>query len=294
MGLPGRHRRRPRGVPRRSACGSTSRATSTCRATGPVVLASNHVSFLDFLLVGLAARRSRRARAVPGPARRLAATRSRRPLMAAHAARPGGPRPRRRRRTCGPGPCSAQGEAVGIFPEAGVSTSYTVRALMPGAVALARGDRCAAAPVAIWGPQRILTAHRPVDLRRGRPVSLLVGTPLYVDPATDLREGTARLGARAAGDARRPPGAARCTSRAPGERAPVAPGPPRRCGAHAAQARRSSRCRRARSPRRGPGPPGDAGRLAARVVVAGRQREPPVLVSTGGAPGSQTRRACRR
>jgi hypothetical protein len=42
-------------------------------------------------------------------------------------------------------------------------------------------------PVAIWGPQRILTAQRPVDLRRGRPVSLLVGEPRYVDPATGLR-----------------------------------------------------------------------------------------------------------
>ena len=92
-----------------------------------------------------------------------------------------------------------QGEAVGIFPEAGVSTSYTVRALMPGAVALARATGAPLVPMAIWGPQRILTAHRPVDLHRGRPVSLLVGEPMYVDPTTDLREGTERLGARVQG-----------------------------------------------------------------------------------------------
>ena len=60
-----------------------------------------------------------------------------------------------------------EGEAVGIFPEAGVSTSYTVRALMPGAVALARETGAPLLPMAIWGPQRILTAERPVDLRRG-------------------------------------------------------------------------------------------------------------------------------
>jgi 1-acyl-sn-glycerol-3-phosphate acyltransferase len=92
-----------------------------------------------------------------------------------------------------------EGEAVGIFPEAGVSTSYTVRALMPGAVALARETGAPIVPMAIWGPQRILTAKRPVDLRRGRPVSLLVGPPSYVGRGDDVREGTARLGVRLQG-----------------------------------------------------------------------------------------------
>ena len=66
---------------------------------------------------------------------------------------------------------------------------------MPGPVALARELGVPIVPMAIWGPQRILTAHRPVDLRRGRPVSLLVGPPLYVDPGTDLHRGTELLGA---------------------------------------------------------------------------------------------------
>ena len=39
-----------------------------------------------------------------------------------------------------------------------MSTSYTVRALMPGAVALARETGAPLLPMAIWGPQRILTA----------------------------------------------------------------------------------------------------------------------------------------
>jgi 1-acyl-sn-glycerol-3-phosphate acyltransferase len=67
---------------------------------------------------------------------------------------------------------------------------------MPGAVVLARETGAPLVPMAIWGPQRILTAERPLDLHRGRPVSLLVGAPLSVHPGTDLREGTARLGAR--------------------------------------------------------------------------------------------------
>ena len=131
-----------------------------------------------------------------------------------------------------------RGEAVGIFPEAGVSTSYTVRALMPGAVALARETGAPLVPLAIWGPQRILTAHRPVDLHRGRPVSLLGrGADGTSARTTDLREGTRTARWHACRAARRPADAARCTEpRAGGARA-VAPGPPRRA------ARRTRRTR---------------------------------------------------
>ncbi|MEO5709765.1 MAG: lysophospholipid acyltransferase family protein [Nocardioidaceae bacterium] len=166
-------------------------------STGPVVLVSNHVSFLDFLLVGLAARESRRD--VRFLARHDVWTNPvARPLMTAMRHVP----------VDREAPAAAylrartllrEGEAVGIFPEAGVSTSYTVRALMPGAVALARETGAPLVPMAIWGPQRILTAKQPVDLHRGRPVSLLVGPPSYVGPGDDVRDGTARLGARLQG-----------------------------------------------------------------------------------------------
>ena len=187
---------------------------------GPVVLASNHVSFLDFLLVGLAGRRSdRHVRFLArhevwgNPLVRPLMTAMRHVPVDRQAPAAAYQRARSLLR---------QGEAVGIFPEAGVSTSYTVRALMPGAVALARETGAPLLPLAIWGPQRILTARRPADLRRGRPVSLLVGPPVYVDPGTDLREGTARLGARLQGMVdvlqRRP-----VHQPAPGERAPWHP-----------------------------------------------------------------------
>jgi 1-acyl-sn-glycerol-3-phosphate acyltransferase len=163
-------------------------------AEGPVVLVSNHVSFLDFLLVGLAARRSRR------DVRFLArydvwANPVARPLMTAmrhvpvDRAAPAAAYLRARA-------LLREGETVGIFPEAGVSTSYTVRSLMPGAVALARETGAALVPMAIWGPQRVLTANQPVDLHRGRPVSLLVGSPDHVGRGDDVRDGTGRLGAR--------------------------------------------------------------------------------------------------
>jgi 1-acyl-sn-glycerol-3-phosphate acyltransferase len=159
---------------------------------GPVVIVSNHVSFLDFMLVGLAARRSRRhvrflarhdvwrnplvgramdaMRHVPvDPAAPAAAYLRARALLRA-------------------------GEAVGVFPEAGVSTSYTVRALMPGAVALAAETGAPVVPMTIWGPQRIATAHHRWDLRRGRPVTIQVGRPYAVAPGADVRAETHRLG----------------------------------------------------------------------------------------------------
>jgi 1-acyl-sn-glycerol-3-phosphate acyltransferase len=162
-------------------------------ATGPVVLASNHVSFLDFMLVGLAARRARRhvrflARhdiwdaAVAG-----ALMRAMRHVPVDRAA-----------------PAAAflqarsllrDGEAVGVFPEAGVSTSYTVRSLMPGAVALAAATGAPLVPVALWGAQRVLTAHRPRDLTRGRPVSVLVGRPQHVPADADPGRTMGELGA---------------------------------------------------------------------------------------------------
>lgn len=162
--------------------------------TGPVVVASNHVSFLDFLLLGLATRRSHR------PVRFLA----RHDLWQAPVM--GGLMSSMRHVPVDrDAPAAAylrarsllrEGEAVGIFPEAGVSTSYTVRALMPGAVALARETGAPLLPMAIWGPQRILTAHRSPDLTRHRPVSLLVGAPLHVGPEDDVRAGTVALGLR--------------------------------------------------------------------------------------------------
>jgi len=161
-------------------------------ALGPVVVASNHVSYLDFLLVGLAARGSRRhvrflARhdvwhhALAGPLmtgmRHIPVDRSV-PAAAYLRARA----------------LLRGGEAVGIFPEAGVSTSFTVRSLMPGAVALAAETGAPLVPMAIWGPQRIYTVGLPRDLSRGRPVSLLVGTPRYVARDADVVTETRRLG----------------------------------------------------------------------------------------------------
>jgi 1-acyl-sn-glycerol-3-phosphate acyltransferase len=157
---------------------------------GPVVLASTHGSFLDFTLLGLAAG-SRRVRFLARHevfdhwasgslmrAMRHVPVDRRAPAAAYLAARR----------------LLLDGEAVGVFPEAGISQAYDVRALMPGAVALAAATGAPLLPVAIWGPQRIATARRRTDLTRGRPVSIAVGEPVRVAADADVLAGTVALG----------------------------------------------------------------------------------------------------
>jgi 1-acyl-sn-glycerol-3-phosphate acyltransferase len=94
-----------------------------------------------------------------------------------------------------------EGEVVGIFPEAGISFSYTVRALMPGVAALARETGAPVVPASQWGIQRVWSVGREEvgrkprpSLRRGRPNVLALGPPLHVAPDADLGAATARLG----------------------------------------------------------------------------------------------------
>ncbi len=164
--------------------------------SGPVVLASTHISYLDFLLVEYAARpRGRFVRFMcrhdvwnrPAVARAMdsmrhvpvdresSATTYLRALRLLES-----------------------GEAVGTFPEAGLSHSFIVRPLMPGAAGLASRTGAPLLPVVLWGSQRLTTVdHTP--LRRGRLVDVVVGEPLPVEQGADPRETTARLGARLQG-----------------------------------------------------------------------------------------------
>lgn len=168
-------------------------------ATGPVVLAINHVSFPDFVFVERAAvTRGRYVRFLcrhdvwDQPAVGAAMDRMGHVPVDRETGAFAYLRARR---------LLADGQAVGVFPEAGVSWTWTVRPLMRGAVALARETGAPLVPVAVWGGQRIYTVtgdgeqtrHR-LDLTRGRRVDVAFGAPSYVDPAADLVEGTRRLG----------------------------------------------------------------------------------------------------
>ena len=83
------------------------------------------------------------------------------------------------------------GELIGVFPEAGVSASFTVRELKTGAARLAAEAGVPLIPVAVWGGQRLMTKGHKVRMRErfSIPVTFAFGAPLSVsgDPrrATD-------------------------------------------------------------------------------------------------------------
>ena len=160
--------------------------------SGPAIVVSNHVSFLDFIFVGLAARPSGRFirfltrydvwhNAIAGPA--MTAMRH----VPVDRAAPAGAFLEAR------GALIA-GALVGVFPEAGISRSFTVRALMPGAVALSRSTGAPLVLVAVWGPQRVATAGLPISLRRGRAVSIAVSPPITLPTQGCVQDATVELG----------------------------------------------------------------------------------------------------
>lgn len=165
--------------------------------TGPAVVASNHLSFLDFTFVGYAAReRGRRVRfmskvsvfEVPVVGRAMRAMRhvpvDRWTGASAY---------RTARRLL------EQGEVVGVFPEATISRSFRVKALKPGAAAMALTRDVPLVPCVLWGPHRVWTVDGRRSLRRGKAVTISLGEPLV--PAADetVESLTARLADALAG-----------------------------------------------------------------------------------------------
>ncbi|MEV5765579.1 lysophospholipid acyltransferase family protein [Micromonospora sp. NPDC052213] len=148
--------------------------------TGGAVMASNHVSYLDFIFCGLGAH----------PSRRLVRFMAKKSVFTHKVS---GPLMRGMRhipvdRRAGAGSYATavsalrRGEVVGVFPEATISRSFTVKALKSGTTRMAAEAGVPVLPVALWGTQRLWTKGRPRTLtRRHTPITILVGEPM--DPA---------------------------------------------------------------------------------------------------------------
>jgi 1-acyl-sn-glycerol-3-phosphate acyltransferase len=162
--------------------------------TGGAVLASNHLSFLDFTFLGLVGvERGRLVRflckesvfapPVVGWAMRrmghISVDRERGEVALRHTVR-----------------AVRAGEVVGIFPEATISRSWTLRPFRRGAAAVAVWEQVPLVPVALWGGHRIWPAGRRPSLHRGTTVTILVGAPLRPGPGADPAAVTQALRAR--------------------------------------------------------------------------------------------------
>jgi 1-acyl-sn-glycerol-3-phosphate acyltransferase len=90
------------------------------------------------------------------------------------------------------------GEVVGIFPEATISRSMELKEFKTGAVRIAAEAGVPVVPVILWGTQRILTKDHPKDFSRGKTIAIAVGEPMHPtgeDPVAETATLRARMGA---------------------------------------------------------------------------------------------------
>src|SRR3954470_8082408 len=153
------------------------RGVDNIPASGGAVVASNHVSYLDFMFVGLPAyRRGKRfvrfmakeavfRHRVSGPLMRgmhhIPVDRAAGAAAYQHAVA-----------------ALRSGELVGVFPESTISRSFVPRPLKSGAARMAQESGVPLIPVVIWGGHRVWTSGRRPVWKRHVPVSIWVDRPL--------------------------------------------------------------------------------------------------------------------
>ncbi|WP_377272496.1 lysophospholipid acyltransferase family protein [Peterkaempfera sp. SMS 1(5)a] len=149
---------------------------------GGAVLVSNHVSYLDFLFAGLGAWKSARRRTRFMAKDDVFRHRVSGPLMR-------GMRHIPVDRSDGQPAYDAAvralraGEVVGVFPEATISRSFTLKKFKTGAARMAADADAPLLPMILWGTQRLWTKGRPKNLtRRHTPVTIRIGEPIHLTP----------------------------------------------------------------------------------------------------------------
>jgi len=154
---------------------------------GGAVIASNHISYLDFAFIGTGAlhlKRYIRFMAKKGAFDNKIAGPLLRGMKHISVDRENG----------GASFVAAlralrDGEIVGIFPEATISTSFEIKSMKSGAVRLAMGAGVPVIPVVIWGSQRIWTKGQPKNFsRKSIPVHIVYGEPLIFKKDDNLEE----------------------------------------------------------------------------------------------------------
>ncbi|RZQ62049.1 lysophospholipid acyltransferase family protein [Amycolatopsis suaedae] len=174
------------------------RGTEHIPRHGGAVIACNHVSYLDFIFCGLGAQ----------PARRLVRFMAKQEIFANRIA---GPLMRGMHhipvdRSAGAASYAEAvrrlraGQVVGVFPEATISRSFTVKPIKSGAVRMAAEAGVPVVPMALWGTHRLWTKGRPRTLtKRHVPISVLAGEPLTPSPGDEPEVVTKELRARMSG-----------------------------------------------------------------------------------------------
>jgi 1-acyl-sn-glycerol-3-phosphate acyltransferase len=159
---------------------------------GPVLLASNHISYFDPIAIGyLAYQAGRRARFLAKA--ELFENR----LMAAVLRRMGQIRVERGRGDAGAldraTAALRAGECVHVFPEGTISDGFDPMAGKTGLARLARATGVDVLPVGLWGTHRVKPPGDEKPQRWRTPITIVVGESIPVGPDANPRETTDRI-----------------------------------------------------------------------------------------------------
>jgi 1-acyl-sn-glycerol-3-phosphate acyltransferase len=152
--------------------------------SGPAVIATNHVGYLDFVFIGYGAREQGRLvrfmakqeifkHPIAGPLMRgmkhIPADRFGQAGIAIERSID----------------ALKNGEIVGMFPEGTISRSFVPAEGKTGAARIAMEAGAPLIPGVVWGSQRILTKARPKNFERGVAITVDYGAPIPYDAGDD-------------------------------------------------------------------------------------------------------------
>ncbi|CAN5564898.1 lysophospholipid acyltransferase family protein [soil metagenome] len=161
-------------------------------ATGPAVLASNHIGYLDFIVVGYGAKQA-------GRLVRFAAKKEvfdhpvAGPLMRGMKHIPVDRDGDVNAVMDEAGRRLAAGQIIGMFPEGTISRSFMLANPKPGTARMAMRAGAPLIPTAVWGDHRMSTKAATRNLQRNVDVSVAFGPPIAYTEDDNSREVTRRL-----------------------------------------------------------------------------------------------------
>jgi len=164
-------------------------------ARGGAVLAFNHHSYVDFMMVGWPIVRQRRRPMRFLAKREIWSSRKVGWVVRWAEAIPvdRGSESARAAAFAAATQALEEGDLVAVAPEQTISSSFELLPLRTGAARMAQQAGVPIIPVAGWGSQRALTKGGPKRLIRKLPVTVRFGDPLQVGPDDDVVEATEEL-----------------------------------------------------------------------------------------------------
>ncbi|MDF0530290.1 lysophospholipid acyltransferase family protein [Tsukamurella sp. 8F] len=180
-----------RGLLKAQGLDITIDGTDRIPASGGAVLAVNHTSYVDFMEVGLVARKAGRY-----PRYMMKAELRENKVVGFlmnHCQAIGVDRSHGSESYHEAVDSLRAGNVVVVYPEATISRSFELKEFKTGAARMALDADVPIVPIAIWGVQRVWTKDMPKKLgRSGYPVRIVVGEPVPAEGDVDTLTGRIR------------------------------------------------------------------------------------------------------